>query len=725
MTGQEVLHYRILEKLGGGGMGVVYKAEDTKLGRIVALKFINESLAGGADSLQRFQREARAASALNHPNICTIYDVAEDAGRAFIVMECLEGRTLKEALTEGPLPPGKVVRLGLEVADALEAAHEKGIVHRDIKPGNIFLTARGGVKILDFGTAKLISPSDETQDEQQLTAFGEALGTYAYMSPEQARGKETDVRTDLYSFGVVLQEMAGENPPAPLGNIIRKATEWMRKKRYQTAGEMHADLARLRKESSSGRIRAKKTQAPIDSLAVLPFSNAGGDPELEYLSDGVTDSLINRFSRLGVVRVVPRSLVFRRKNLDEDPLTAGRELNARAVLTGRILQRGDALVIGVELLDVAAESQLWGAQYNRKLDDLSTVEEEIAREIEDKLRLSGEHKMREKGLPRSGTPNKASYQFYLKALYFSNKWTPDDLRRALDYARQALDADPTNAAPYAVEAYAYTILGFYDFLPPGDAFPKAKAAALRALELEDSNADARGALAMTYLYYEWNIPEAEKECRRALAIRPDCWLANLCLGFCLFTMGRRKEAMAQQQKVVELDPLSPAACLVLGSWLLMTRQFEEAIQQYLKTLELDPHLLRVQTLLVIAYGHAGKFEEAFATYRQARDRHGKNRSLTCSLAYVQALAQRVPAARQRVQELEGDPEMESDLVAQYHLAGVYALLGDNDRAFACLERTLQGRLPMMLFLKDHVFFAELQSDPRMEEMAKRITCWSV
>ncbi len=744
MTGQQVLHYRVLEKLGGGGMGVVYRAQDTKLGRIVALKFLAEKLLGDRQALERFRREARAASGLNHPNICTIYDVEEDQGRSFIVMEYLEGRTLKQALAEGPatssasaldspatssagaldssLPPAQLVKFGIEIADALEAAHAKGIVHRDIKPGNIFLTTRGSIKILDFGSAKLLPLSEETVDEQ-ITAWGQAMGTYAYMSPEQARGKETDARTDLYSFGLVLQEMGGENPPAELAAVIRRATEYNRRQRYQTVTEMRADLARLLEESASGTVRMKEAGTAIDSLAVLPFANTGGDPEMEYLSDGITDSLINRFSLSGELRVVPRSLVFRNafrpEDGEADPLAAGRALHARAVLTGRVLQRGDTLVIGAELLDVAAESQLWGAQYSRKLDDLFAVQEEIAQEIEGKLRirLSDEEKKR---LTGGATQNKASYQFYLKALYFSNKWAAEDLKRSLEYCRQALDADPANVSAYAIQAYAYTTLGFYDYLPPADAFPKAKAAALRALELDDSQADAHSVLAIVLLYYEWNFPAADKECRRALALNSNCWLAVWCWSAYLLALGRWREAAVQHRRLLELDPLSPAGNLVMGAGLQMSERFSEAIIQHRKTLELDPHLLRVQTLLIYAYGHTGKFQEAFQVYRQALAQHGENRMLGSAHAYVLALAGQTSEARQRLSELERAPGMDSDLAALYHLAGVYAILGEKDRAFQCLERCLQERLPMMLFIRSHVFLSKLRDDPRLHDLARRV-----
>src|SRR3954454_2278259 len=586
--GLRLAQYEILGPLGSGGMGEVYRARDTRLDREVALKVMADHVAADPAMRHRFETEARSIASLSHPNILAIYEMAFFDGFPVAVMELLEGETLRSRLRKGAIGWREAVRIGSAIADGLAAAHGKGIVHRDLKPENIFLTSDEGVKILDFGLALQRLQLTEGATEAGTvarTALGVVLGTFGYMSPEQVLGERVDGRSDIFAVGCLIYEMLsgsrlfnGATPqeivaslmhdarpmlsssfdplaPPELRTVVSRCVERERERRFASGQDLALALRSLLSGSAAGTTTGRRGRARGKSLGVLPFLNPSGDPQIEYIADGITESVINTLSQLSGVRVIPRSVAFRYKGLQADPATVGLALHTRTILTGRIVRHGDVLNIQAELVDTATESQLWGDQFRQKTADLIVVQEEIAWQISESLRLklTGEQK---KKMRRRATVNPDAYQEYLRGRYHWNNFSQDSLRRARDHFERAIEFDPSYALAYAGLGDAFGAMAYYGFVPPGEGFPRAGAAARRAVELDPDLADAHVTLGIERLFWAWDWPGAERELQKAIQLNPKLALAHSVYGLVLGTCGRHDEAKEPVLHARDLDPLS-------------------------------------------------------------------------------------------------------------------------------------------------------------------------
>ena len=755
LSGHAVGAYQIISRLGSGGMGEVYLARDTKLDRFVAIKLLTPDVAADSNRLRRFEQEARAASSLNHPHILVIHDVGEFDGRAFIVTEYIEGETLRARLQRGPLKPKDALDLAIPVASALGAAHERGIVHRDIKPENVMVRPDGYVKVLDFGLAKLVVGSGL---DDALTRPGLVMGTPGYMSPEQARGLDTDARSDVWSLGVLLYEMIAGTPPfegpthadvlsailrsepvpidrrvrdvpKALSQTITRALSKTPAARFADGRELGAQLHAVKAAlDASPRRTSMRTpgsgttgtkRATIDSLAVLPFANASGDPDAEYFCDGVTESIIGSLSALPKLRVMARSTTFRYKGQDIDPMSVGRDLNVRAVLTGRVIQRGDRLMMALELVDVQEGWRLWGGQYDARLADVFDLQEKITNEVSDKLRVKLTGQERSK-LAKRQTKNVAAYQAYLRGRYSWNKRVEAGFRQAIKSFQEAIDADPTYALAYSGLADCYALLGIaeYGAMPPHAVMPKAKWAAQKALEIDDQLAEAHTSLAHVLGFYDWDWDAAEREFERAIDLNPKYAFAHHWYAIFLAAMGRLDSAIASELRALELEPLSLVINKNVGTIYYYARRYEESYAQYERALALDPDFARTHIFLGFAHHTTGKLDEAIDELHKGLALSGDSVVVLSTLGYALAAGGRKAEAREVLDALA--TRATTQYVPSFGQALIHVGLGETDRAFDYLERAYDERSSWLVSLKVEPLLDPIRSDPRFTDLMRRV-----
>lgn len=734
---ETISHYRIVRKLGGGGMGVVYEAEDLNLQRRVALKFLPDYLKNDEDALARFRREARAASATSHPSICVIYEIAEHQGDPFIAMELLKGRTLRQIINEKPLDLDQVVEFGMQIADALDVAHSQGIIHRDIKPANIFITERGLAKLLDFGLAKQAAnlPSapdaDTVELDQQLTSAGSVMGTVAYMSPEQARGKEIDARSDLFSFGAVLYEMVtgahafeGESmgeimesifirQPLPVGQrspsvpseferIVRKALEKEPVLRYQSASEMRADLQRLKHESTahvslSGTVRVS---AAAPSVAVLPFMDLSAARDQEYFSDGLAEEVLNNLAQIPELRVVARTSSFQFKGKNEDLRTIGQKLNAVTILEGSVRKEANRVRISVQLINSADAISLWSQSYNRELEDIFGVQEEIARSVASALKVTLLGEKTAAVRPR----NSDAYTSYLQGRYFYERRTQRDLEASVRYFEAAIRSDPEYAPAWAGLAAARISQTDNVFLPAEAGYRSAQEAAERALSLNSNLAEAHAVMGWIKMLRDWDWPGADAAFKQARDLEPANVVVLRRAASLAATLGRFDEAIQLTLRAAELDPLIPATHFNLGSFYWYAGRLNDTVAAFQKALELNPDLPGRHSLLGQVYLQQGHLSEAMAEIEHEQDPFWRHMGMALAL---HAQGKKEDADR-KFQEFVEDYKDDS----AFQIAQVHAVRGELDLAFEWLDRAYERRDSGLALIKGDPLLKNLEPDPR-------------
>jgi len=777
----ELGDYELLEEIGRGGQGVVFRARQKSLNRNVALKVIGLGQWATPAHLKRFRLEAEAAASLDHPYIVPIYEVGEQDGQCYFSMKFIEGGQLDQVIQQRPISVRQAAELIAKVARTVHYAHEHGILHRDIKPGNILLDAKGETHLTDFGLARLV------ESESTVTRTLEVLGTPSYMAPEQAAGDNAKLTraTDVYGLGAVLYQLLTGHPPFAGGTTYetikllletepRQPRLWNPKidrdlsticlkclgkdpqRRYSSALALAEDLERWLKHEP---IRARRTgvltrgkkwvrrnpttavltallvallaaisviiwkselagRSPITGIAVLPFENASNEPNTEYLSEGISEALINSLSELQQLRVIARPTAFHYKRKDVEPRRVGRELGAAAVLTGKVRQMQDALSVQVDLVDTATGAQIWGARYDRKIADLVAIKQAIAQEVTAKLKLklSGEEQRR---LVKRDSTNAEAYQFYLRGRYFWNKRTSDGIKQAIEHFQQSVERDPNFALGYVGLADSYTGLTFYNFAAPHEAMPKAKESAIKALTLDDTLAEAHATLAHILINYDWNSSAAEKEFKRSIELNPEYATAHQWYAIHFLTAtGRLEEAVQEMKKALELDPASLVMNTFMGATLSYTGRYDEAIDQCRRTIQMDPNFAVAHWHLGLAYEQKQLLDEAIEEFRKAISLSGGSPLMKAALARAYAKAQKTHEANEMLNEL--NELAKRQYASAYELATIYVALGNNEEAFQLLAKAYAEHSFHLVNLNVSPHFKSVRSDPRFQDLVQRL-----
>ncbi|UCC80169.1 MAG: protein kinase [Candidatus Zixiibacteriota bacterium] len=734
MIGETIYQYKILEKIGSGGMGVVYLAEDTRLNRQVALKFLPDQYISDENFKVRFMREAQAAAKLNHPNIITIYEVNEYNGHPFIAMELAEGKSLEEIIKGGELPTPKIIDISFQLCEGLKEAHKAGIVHRDIKPANIIINKNERCKILDFGLAAI-------QSDERLTGTRSFLGTVEYMSPEQVRGEKVDHRSDIFSLGVMLYEMiTGQLPfkgdyvagviysiineipemldkhrsalPGEFQSIIDRTLEKDRGMRYQNVEDLLTDLRKLR----SGLGFDSSTAGP-PSIAVLPFRDMSSQQDQEYFCDGIAEEVINALAQIENIRIVARTSSFAFKGQDTDIREIGRKLKVMSILEGSVRKAGERMRITAQLINVSDGYHLWSERYDCNFDDVFAIQDQISLSIVDnlKVKLLGGEKAR---LVKRYVVEPEAYKEFLTGIHFLRKVSEQNLYRSIDCFNKALEKYPNYSQAYAGISSAYIYLGFTDYAPPMEVFPKAKTMALKAIECEPDAGEGHTCMGFIKIYYEWDWEGARREFEKSLELQPNFITAHSGYACYFMAVGDLDEAIKHGKKAVEMDPLGLPSNMYLGLYYLRAGRLDLAREQIKRVIDIEPNVPQHHWLLGQTFILESKFDEGIGIIQKAVEMSNNNTLILGGLGWAYGVAGRAEEAYKIINTFKAKAERE--YIRPFYIAKIYSALGENGLAFEWLDKAYDEHDISLFGIYSDETLSNIRSDPRFEKLLKKM-----